>query len=72
MVSSKLEKYRIFPYLAWITIILFACFVFNLAQTLQQTSNHLNNQKLILEATVNQDVMEIQFAPSTRPKAINQ
>jgi hypothetical protein len=44
-----LEGYRFFPYIAWVTIILFTIFVYNLAVELRFAAEHLQSTTTQLE-----------------------
>ncbi len=47
-----LEKSKVFPYVAWITILVFTVFVFNLTLNLQSAVTDLQQSTDALEAAV--------------------
>ncbi len=51
--KRSLESYKIFPYVAWTTSILFAFFVYNIAMELQTVADQLQAQAESLETKAN-------------------
>lgn len=50
--KMTLEHHRIFPYIAWATVISFALFTYTLAMDLQEDLNHLDQQVSVVESSV--------------------
>jgi hypothetical protein len=61
MSKFALEKYRLFPYVAWGTVIGFSLFVFQLTQNLIQATSDLRNARNDLEALVHTPTESIDF-----------
>ena len=61
MSKFSLEKQRIFPYLAWITVFLFSLFIYSITLELKKTTSDLEIRSAKLEANVKQDVLDVQF-----------
>lgn len=57
--DKALETYKIFPYIAWITVILFAYFVYGIAVELQTVANDLKIQTKYLQEKIDTPVGEI-------------
>lgn len=71
MSKFALEKYRIFPYVAWGIVVGFSVFVFYLAQTLAQATNELRDTRNYLEAQANMPIERADFtntATSSHPR----
>ncbi len=56
--GMKLETLKIFPYIAWGTVIIFAFFVYNLAVELRAISENLRETTLNLDARNNLPLLE--------------
>jgi len=63
MLTSKfaLEKYRVFPYIAWAIVFCFSLFVYHLTQTLADATHDLGMAKIALENDVLLPVASIDF-----------
>lgn len=62
--DRKLESFRAFPYIAWVTIIVFGLFVFKLSTELKDNAKALDEQASSLENKVNvqsKDLKNINF-----------
>ena len=57
--DKSLESFVLFPYIAWVVTVIFAVFVYNIAQDLQQTANQLRIQADILELNSQTPVEQI-------------
>ena len=51
--DKALEAYKIFPYVAWGLTVVFALFVYNIAQELQDVSTELQAQTQQLQVFIN-------------------
>jgi len=51
---KALEKHRLFPFIAWITIVVFAFFVYTLVSGLQNNLAHLDQNTTDVEASLQQ------------------
>ena len=68
MSKFALEKYRLFPLVAWGTVIAFSFFVFQLTQSLNKTTSDLRNSRNELEMQVHMPVESIDFSHSATTK----
>ena len=51
--ERKLEAFKIFPYVAWLLIVVFALFVYKITIELKETANELEETSSKLETTSN-------------------
>ena len=51
--DRKLEAFKIFPYVAWLLIIIFALFVYKITIELKSTASELERNTGALEQSVN-------------------
>lgn len=70
MTKFALEKYPVFPYVAWAIVIGFSFFVFHLTQTLFQATSDLRDSRNQLEAQVRMPVESIDFNHPTTSRTI--
>ena len=68
MTKFALEKYHVFPYIAWGIVFVFSLFVFHLTQTLVQATTDLRDSRNELEAQVRMPVEAIDFNHPTTTK----
>jgi hypothetical protein len=59
--DKTLESHKIFPLVAWVLVILFAFFVYHLAQRLEVASYELESGPRSLEHTIGSDLREVDF-----------
>lgn len=57
--DNSLEKYKIFPYVAWTLVFIGVFAVYNLTTKLTEVTKSLERQTQILQYQVNQPVQEI-------------
>ena len=57
--DNSLEKYKIFPYVAWIIVFIGVFAVYNLTVKLSEVTQNLERQTQILQHQVNQPVQKI-------------
>lgn len=63
--KRSLEGYRLFPYLAWGLTIIFALFVYHLANEVQDVTAQLSTQGQTLEQQImTSDVGTVDFTPT--------
>lgn len=69
--NRKIETLKIFPYIAWTTVILFALFVYNLTIETREALKNLEYSVSQLESKVNTPINDIEdfegSAPTTPP-----
>jgi hypothetical protein len=51
--KQYLESFKVFPYIAWFIIIVFAIFVYGIAKDLQAVTNQVSSNNTALEAKLN-------------------
>lgn len=57
--DNSLEKYKIFPYVAWILVFVGVFALYNLTAKLTEVTQNLERQTQILQQQVNQPIQEI-------------
>ena len=57
--DRALETFRVFPYIAWALVIVFALFVYKIAVELQTVANDLKIQTAQIQKQVNTPVSDI-------------
>jgi hypothetical protein len=65
--NRKIETLKIFPYIAWTTVILFALFVYNLTVETREALKNLEYSVSQLESKVNTPVNEIEDFEGSAP-----